>query len=121
MSATATFDTSKLGEDVMRVAIGGRLDVTSAPVIRGQLSSLVDASAEKTMRVVVELADLKWIDSSGVGALVSLYKRVRLGGGDVKVAGLSGQPKEIFRLLRLEAAFEVFDSVEEAASRLRTA
>jgi anti-anti-sigma factor len=42
------------------------------------------------------------LDSSGVGALVSLYKRVRAQGGDVVVTGLRDQPLAIFRLLRLD-------------------
>ena len=42
------------------------------------------------------------LDSSGVGALVSLYKRVRARGGEVVVLGLRDQPLAIFRLLRLD-------------------
>ena len=48
---------------------------------------------------------------------VSLFKRLRTLGGDVKIAGLTGQPKEIFRLLRLDRVFDVFDSVEAAAAK----
>ena len=42
------------------------------------------------------------VDSSGVGALVSLYKRVRAQGGDVVITGLRDQPLAIFKLLRLD-------------------
>ena len=42
------------------------------------------------------------VDSSGVGAIVSLYKRVRGQGGEVVVSGLRDQPLAIFRLLRLD-------------------
>jgi anti-anti-sigma regulatory factor len=42
------------------------------------------------------------VDSSGVGALVSLYKRARAQGGAVIVTGLRDQPLAIFRLLRLD-------------------
>ena len=42
------------------------------------------------------------IDSSGVGALVSLYKRVRAQGGNVVIKGVRDQPLAIFRLLRLD-------------------
>ena len=42
------------------------------------------------------------LDSSGVGALVSLYKRVRAYGGEVVMIGLRDQPLAIFRLLRLD-------------------
>jgi anti-sigma B factor antagonist len=52
--------------------------------------------------VVVDLSFLRVIDSSGVGAIVSLYKRVRATGGDVRVVGLRDQPLAIFQLLRLD-------------------
>jgi anti-anti-sigma regulatory factor len=42
------------------------------------------------------------LDSSGVGALVALYKRIRAQGGDVVMTGLRDQPLAIFRLLRLD-------------------
>jgi len=53
-------------------------------------------------RVEVDLAQLRMLDSSGVGALVSLYKQVRARGGEVVVVGLRDQPLAIFRLLRLD-------------------
>ena len=42
------------------------------------------------------------VDSSGIGALVSLYKRVRAQGGNVVIKGVRDQPLAIFRLLRLD-------------------
>jgi anti-sigma B factor antagonist len=52
--------------------------------------------------VVIDMSALRSVDSSGVGAVVSLYKRVRAQGGQVSVQGLMGQPLAIFRLLRLD-------------------
>jgi anti-sigma B factor antagonist len=51
------------------------------------------------------MTDLRLIDSSGVGVLVSLYKRVRANGGDVRFAGVTAQPLVIFKLLRLDHVF----------------
>jgi anti-anti-sigma regulatory factor len=48
---------------------------------------------------------------------VSLFKRVRTLQGDVKIARLSGQPAEIFKLLRLDRAFEIFKTIDEAVAR----
>jgi anti-sigma B factor antagonist len=52
--------------------------------------------------VEVDLSRLRIVDSSGVGALVSLYKRLRAQGGEMVVSGLQNQPLAIFRLLRLD-------------------
>src|SRR6266540_2953589 len=50
----------------------------------------------------VDIGHLRLIDSSGVGALVSLYKRVKAKGGTVEIKGLRDQPAAIFKLLRLD-------------------
>jgi anti-sigma B factor antagonist len=55
----------------------------------------------------VDLSELRLIDASGVGALVSLYKRVRENGGEVSFIGVRAQPLVVFKLLRLDRAFEL--------------
>lgn len=79
--------------------IDGSLDANSTPELRPMIDALV---ADKRARIVVDLSALRLIDSSGVGAVVSLYKRVRAQGGKVSVAGLRDQPLAIFKLLRLD-------------------
>jgi len=103
-------------EDVVVLQLKGNLDALTAPELRPTIDELV--SNRKT-QVVFDLHGLTLIDSSGVGAIVSLFKRVRLLGGDVKIACLTNQPKEIFRLLRLDRAFDLFETVEEAAAKFR--
>jgi anti-sigma B factor antagonist len=90
------------GATVFRVS--GELDALSSHDLRPDLDTL--ASQEKRA-VVVDLSDLRVIDSSGVGALVSLYKRVRANGGVVRFVGVTAQPLIIFKLLRLDRAFEL--------------
>jgi anti-sigma B factor antagonist len=97
------------------LAIKGRLDAVRVGSVREEIGGLPEKGHAK---VVLDLTDLEWIDSSGVGALVVLYKNARAKGGEVKVANLQRQPKEIFRLLRLETAFEIFDTVDAAVAKL---
>jgi anti-sigma B factor antagonist len=92
------FSRSEQG-DVTVLRIDGALDALSTPELRPVIDSIV---ADKIQRVDVELSGLRLIDSSGVGAIVSLYKRVRAQGGQVTVRGLRDQPLAIFRLLRLD-------------------
>lgn len=113
MTASVSYEETERG-GVTVVAIGGRLDSTTAGGVREKLVAL----AQGPVKVALDLTRLEWIDSSGVGALISLFKRARTSGGDVKVGGLQAQPKEIFRLLRLEAALEVLATVDEAVARL---
>jgi anti-sigma B factor antagonist len=55
--------------------------------------------------ITVDLSSLELIDSSGLGALISLYKRAHANGGTVSFVGLVDQPLVIFKLLKLDCAF----------------
>jgi len=90
------FSTSK-ADGVATLRIAGDLDAVTAPELRPSLDALL---AERNPRVVVDVSGLRLIDSLGVHAVVSLYKKAN--GGVVTVQGLSDQPLVIFKLLRLD-------------------
>ena len=85
-----------------RLQIDGSLDALTAPDIRPVFDSVV---ASNTKKVVVDLGNLTMIDSSGVGAIVSLYKRLKAEGGQVIVIGVRDQPLAVFKLLKLDRVF----------------
>jgi anti-sigma B factor antagonist len=90
--------------DVVRVEIKGQLDSMTAPDLRPRFEAL---AADSPKKVVLDLSGLRLIDSSGVGAIVSLFKRVRAVGGKFEVVGLQGQPRSIFQVLRLDRVFDI--------------
>ncbi len=102
--------------DIVHIVLKGNLDALTAQEFRPTIEELV--SKQKT-KIIVNMASLKVIDSSGVGAIVSLFKRIRMLGGDVKIACLVNQPKEIFRILRLDKAFDIFESVDVAVAKFQ--
>jgi anti-sigma B factor antagonist len=81
------------------LSIGGSLDALTAQELAPTIDQLV---AEKRPKVRVDLAGLDLIDSSGIGAIVALYKRIRANGGQVSVVGMRDQPLAIFKLLRMD-------------------
>lgn len=88
--------------------IEGELDALTVPEIRAALDALV---AEEPKHVVIDLTALRLIDSSGVGAIVSLFKRLRAYGGGTTVVGVTGQPLAIFQVLRLDRVFTMSPSL----------
>jgi anti-sigma B factor antagonist len=94
-----TFTVSTIDSGVVRLAVEGELDAVTVPELRKEIDRLTASSPK---RVVIDLSSLRMVDSSGVGAIVSLYKRVSGQGGEVVVTGLRDQPLAIFRLLRLD-------------------
>ncbi len=88
--------------DVSTLRLAGTLDVNTAPELGATIDALVE---ERRTRVVVDLAGLDLIDSSGVAVLVALYKRVRAVGGQVQIINAQEQPLAIFKLLRMDKVF----------------
>jgi anti-sigma B factor antagonist len=85
--------------EVAVLNIAGELDAVSVPELRPALDELV---SERRAKIVVDLAHLRLIDSSGIGALVFLFRSVREQGGRVVVRGAKEQPLAILRLLKLD-------------------
>jgi anti-sigma B factor antagonist len=86
-------------DSTTHIAIEGQLDAVSVSDLRAELDRLVETRPKS---VEVDLSELRLIDSSGIGALVSLYKRVRQKGGNVVIVGVRDQPLAIFQLLQLD-------------------
>jgi anti-sigma B factor antagonist len=95
------FFTSKTGEQVT-LSVKGELDAKTVPDIRPELDRVVEGQPS---HLTVELSGLRLIDSTGVGAIVSVFKRVRAYGGQFTIQGIHGQPLAIFEVLRLDRVF----------------
>ncbi len=113
MEHTLEFEERQEGT-VTVLMLKGSLDAATAPNLKRHSDVLSNASKSQ---LVVDLGGLTLIDSSGVGALVGLGKRVRSANGDLRFARPNGQPAEIFKLLRLDRAFEVFDTLDDAVKK----
>ena len=103
MNVPISFSRTDSDEQVV-LRIGGHLDAVTAPELLPTIDTLVD---EKPSKVEVDLSDLDIIDSSGVAAIVALYKRIRAHGGRVSVTGARDQPLAIFKLLRMDRVFSM--------------
>ncbi|MEZ4366440.1 MAG: STAS domain-containing protein [Kofleriaceae bacterium] len=91
-------------DDGARIAVRRMLDINTAPQLAEQVDRLL---AAKPREVVVDLAGLDVIDSSGVAVLVKLYKGVRNLGGKLTIVGARDQPLAIFKLLRMDKVFGI--------------
>ncbi len=90
-----------------------RLDIEVAAEFRGKLLSLIDAG---NRQLVVDLNDVSFIDSSGLGALVSALKTLKRsnGVGDVRLARVRAPVVSLLEIIRLNRVFTSYDSVEQA-------
>jgi anti-sigma B factor antagonist len=85
-----------------QLRIDGSLDALTVREIRPILDEIVADGARK---VTVDFSELTMIDSSGVGAIVSLFKRVKAAGGQVVIVRAHDQPLAVLKLLKLDRVF----------------
>jgi anti-sigma B factor antagonist len=64
--------------------------------------------------IVLDLSEVDFVDSAGLGVMVELLKRVSERGGDVRLAGLQKQARIVFEITRAYKIFAIYDSVEMA-------
>jgi anti-anti-sigma factor len=88
------------GETVVRSA--GRITSSSS----GLLQNIVRALIPGTKRIVLDLKDISYIDSSGIGALVSVYMTAARSQCELELVNLQPRIKDLFELTRLTAVFE---------------
>ena len=100
-------------ENVVVVAVSGNMDAQSAPQLDDRLSQLVGQGEQN---YVIDLSGVPFMDSSGLATLIKLFKHIRIGHGDVKLAGLRPKILEIFQLTHLDHVFGIFDSQSEAVA-----
>jgi anti-sigma B factor antagonist len=89
-------------ENELRLKIVGALDALTARHVRPIFDQVV---AERPKRVTVDFESLALIDSTGVFAIISLFKRVKATGGQVAVIQAKDQPLAVLKTLKLERVF----------------
>lgn len=94
---------------------GERLDIEVASEFRAMLLSLIEQGHR---RLVVDLVDVGFIDSSGLGALVSALKTLKRSdhGGDVRLARLQPPVVSLLEIIRLNRVFATYPTVEQAVA-----
>ncbi|MBD2748975.1 STAS domain-containing protein [Microvirga sp. BT688] len=92
------------------VRLSGRLDAAAAPQI---LARLKDAVADGKSRLAVDLSEVSFIDSTGLGTLVSGLKAARKAEGDLRLIAPSPQAQRLLRLTTLDRVFVTSDTPDD--------
>ena len=104
--------TAKVEGDYSIVSVKGEIDLYSSTMLREYM--LTTMKQRSSHGLIVELAEVSYIDSSGIATMVEGLQLANKSAIKFKVAGLSPRVLEVFELMRLEQVFDIYDSVEEA-------
>jgi anti-sigma B factor antagonist len=102
----------------MRVfELSGSLDIATSPTVRAALN---EASDHGNHRLVVDLSNVDFLDSTGLGALIGAQRRAKEVDGDVRVVAREGQILRLLRITGLLKVFSVYPTLQDALTNGKT-
>jgi anti-sigma B factor antagonist len=101
----------QVGPGTALVVCRGRLNLATAPEFRAYVNAVMD---DGSSRLVVDLTETTFIDSSGLGALIGCLKRARGAGGDLRIASPSEQVRTVLGLTNLDRVLRPYGGLDEA-------
>ena len=99
--------------DATVVVLTGEVDLHHTPEVH---KALVAACQREPKRLVVNLEGVSYLDSSGIGTLVEVFRRVNGFGGKLALCGLSDRVHSVFEITKLDKFFKIYESEPEALS-----
>ncbi|MBN1405978.1 MAG: STAS domain-containing protein [Candidatus Omnitrophica bacterium] len=97
--------------DMVICSITGDIDINSSPDIRKNLDELTGKQEKK---IVLDLDNVSYIDSSGLATLVEMLKKTRKYGGKLRLSNLADKVKSLFEITKLDKLFEIYETSEQA-------
>ena len=101
-----------LDEETCIISLDGTLNARSADQVK---ETFRDVAGKGITKVVLDLGDVPFIDSSGLAALVSGLKTLNEKEGSLKLASLQSQADLLFRLTMFDKVFEIYPDIDSAA------
>lgn len=98
-------------ESAVVVGCRGRLNMAAVPQLRSAITAAVDNGGK---RLVVDLGEVPFVDSSGLGVLVAGLKQARQAGGDLRIAAAGDQVRTVLALTNLDRVLRPYETVGDA-------
>ena len=93
------------------LTFSGILNAENVSILREHIERILN---DDILLVILDLEKLEEIDSSGIGAIISLLKRMRIKKGDVRIIKLRGAVKKLFELLRIDRGIDIYEDLKSA-------
>jgi anti-sigma B factor antagonist len=103
--------TTEHNQDFCVLTLSGEVDVYTAPRLK---ETLIEEVASGCVKIIVDLDDVGFIDSSGLGVLVGGLRRVKEHDGAIRLVCTRENILKIFRITGLDKVFPIFSDIEEA-------
>lgn len=105
----------KQKNDIQILEVSGEIDFHSSPELRKRLQELLDKQSGK---LLVNLKDVKYIDSSGLATFVEALQKIKRANGKMVLSNLVPSVRGVFEIAKLDRVFSLVKSQEEACEML---
>jgi len=102
---------SRAKGEVVILDISGEIDLYNAPEIKDIINKLIE---QKKYNVVINLKDVTYIDSSGIGALISSLSNLKKYQGGLKIINVFASVRKVFELTKLTSFFDIYDNEDDS-------
>jgi len=112
-----TIDCLERESDVVVIDVRGEITFENSDILRDKINELSDKGK---VRIVIDLANLKYMSSAGMGVLVHGLKKTRVAKGDLRLVNLSAKMRRVFLITQFTHHFTVFQTLDEAVKSFAT-
>lgn len=114
----AIFIVEKLVDGVMLMDMRGRITLgPETEMVRSKLKALLDAGYQQ---IILNLGEVTYVDSVGLGTLISSYISARNAGGNLKLLHLPRGVQQLLQITRLSTVFEIYEDLSLAVKSIQT-
>ena len=103
--------TDNIGDITVVALTGEYLDASTVKEFKAGIEQI---TSEGSKKVIFDMSNLQFIDSSGLGAILSCLRKLNGSGGDLKICGMTKPVRALFELVRMHRIVEIYDSQDEA-------
>jgi anti-sigma B factor antagonist len=102
---------TKTIDNIQILALSERLDASCSNDLKEIVQGMIEGNQ---IKLLINLGKVSFIDSSGLGTLITCLKNISKAGGQLKITELCANVKSVFDMTRMDRVFEIFDTNEAA-------
>lgn len=111
-----SFDKTQIENDITLLRVTGDLDMYTLPKAKNIIKQIMDSGHH---RILIDLENMDYIDSSGLGFFIGTLKKLKEKGGALKLINLNSYIQGIFKLINLNYIIEIFEDQETAVAHFK--
>ncbi len=103
-------------DGIVIIEVSGEVDLYNAPTLKEEIQKLVE---QEKYKIIMNLDRVSYVDSSGIGALISSYSNLKKFQGSMRISNVAGSVRKVFELTKLTSFFDIDDDEEQSLAAIK--